>query len=90
MKNDKTDKINQLFHLVIRVPKSDSAYTYFQLEANEGLCFYSTLDSSLGESFRDIDIRATLEYQSDVEHLIEKLRAKFPLEILLKNEVANE
>lgn len=73
-----------IFHLVIRLPKEEAAFFYFQLEANEGLCFYSTLESSLREAFRDIDIKSGPEFASEVKRIIAKLQEKFPIEILVE------
>jgi hypothetical protein len=80
---------NQLFHYIIRVPKSESAFTYFQLEANEGLCFYSTLESSMGETYRDLDLKGSLDLKEEVEHLLEVLRGKYALEVLLDEVIDN-
>lgn len=77
----------KVFHLVIRVPKADSAFLYFQLEANEGLCFYSTLKSSLGQGHRDIDITSDLSFKAEVVRLIKKLEDKMAIEYLVNEEV---
>lgn len=74
--------MHTLFNFVIRVPKKESSFTYFILEANEGLCFYSTLDWPEGVGYRDIDIRGTMEFKDDVLHLLEKLGELFPIEYL--------
>ena len=75
--------ISKLFHYTIRVPKSESAFTYFQLEAREGMCFYSTLPESLGTSYRDLDVKGSLEFKEEFERLIEQLRQEYEIEILL-------
>jgi len=80
---------NQLFHLIIRVPKSESAFTYFQLEANEGLCFYSTLESSMGETYRDLDLKGSMDLKPEVDHLLEVLQSKFTVEILVDEILEN-
>lgn len=77
------DDNNQVIHLIIRVPKADAAFTYFQLEANEGLCFYSTLEESLKESYRDITIKAHVGLESEMRHVLETLKSKVPFEVLL-------
>ncbi|MDD0853754.1 hypothetical protein HBN50_11645 [Halobacteriovorax sp. GB3] len=73
----------KIFHYIIRVPKEESAFTYFQLEANENLCFYSTLESSVKEGFRDIMIKGTLEMKEEVTRIIGKLKEQYPIEILV-------
>lgn len=50
---------DQIHTIIIRVPKKDSSYVYFTLEANEGLCFYSTLKHQKESPFRDIEIKLT-------------------------------
>ena len=74
--------VKQVIHLIIRVPKSEAAFTYFQLEANEGLCFYSTLDNSLGEPFRDIEIFAPECFETELRHLLDTLAKQYPIDIL--------
>jgi hypothetical protein len=73
---------DRVFHTIIRVPKSESAFVYFQLEANEGLCFYSTLENSLGEGHRDIEIKSDISTQVEVERVIDFLKQKIAIEIL--------
>ncbi len=80
---------NQLFHLIIRVPKSESAFTYFQLEANEGLCFYSTLESSMGETYRDLDLKGSMDLKQELDHLLQTLQKEYSLEILLEEIIDN-
>ena len=75
---------NQLIHLIIRVPKAESAFTYFQFESNEGLCFYSTLESSMGQGYRDLDIKGHLSLKNEIFHVINTLKTKFNLEVLLE------
>ena len=68
---------NQLFNYTIRVPKKDSAFLYFQLEANEGLCFYSTLESSLGQPYRDIEIKGHTSLETEFLHVAKTCKAHF-------------
>ena len=81
---------NQLFHMIIRVPKDQSAFTYFTFEANDGLCFYSTLESSLGEPFRDIDIKTHVSLKTELLRLIDSLSQSYPIEILRQGEVEDK
>jgi hypothetical protein len=75
---------NQLVHTIIRVPKEESAFVYFTLEANEGLAFYSTLQDSLGEGFRDIAIKTHISLEAELDHLIEILGKEIPMETRLR------
>ena len=80
---------NELFHYIIRVSKKDSAFTYFTLEANEGVCFYSTLDESLGTQYRDLDLKGTIEYSASIQKILTHLKTQLPVEIL-KHEIIQD
>ncbi|MCP4911740.1 MAG: DUF4911 domain-containing protein [Oligoflexia bacterium] len=79
----------QLNHLIIRVPKHESAFTYFQLESHEGLCFYSTLESSMGEGYRDLELFSPKELESEFRTMLKKLQDSYPIEIL-KDELVDD
>lgn len=72
----------KIFHYIIRVPKDQAAFFYFQLEANEGLSFYSTLEDSLNQGHRDIDLKGDVALKPEFDQLINKLKTSFPLQIL--------
>lgn len=78
---------NILIRTVIRVPKEESAFIYFTLEANENLAFYSTLENSLGEGHRDIDIKTHEGLEAELDHLIKVLGEEVPIEILLREKI---
>ena len=71
----------QLQHFILKVPKDQAAFTYFQLEANEGLCFYSTLDSSLGAEYREIELFSPLSLKEEVANFLTHLKNEVPYEI---------
>ncbi len=72
----------EFYRTVIRVPKADSAFVYFQLEANEGVCFYSTLKESLGESYRDIMVTTDPSYEDETKRILEFLQKSIAFEFL--------
>ena len=78
-----------LNHRIIRTSKADSAYVYFQFEANEGLCFYSTLPESLGTPYRDIEIFSPQSLNQEFEHLLNYLGQEVSIETLI-NEVVQD
>ena len=82
----KTKKNDQLLHIVIRVPKEQSAFVYFTLEANENLCFYSTLPHVTGDSFRDIDIKTDISLKDELKITLDPLINSCKITIL-KDEV---
>lgn len=71
-----------LFRLVMRVSKEDSAFTYFTFEASEGLAFFSTLDESLTEAYRDIEMVGSIHFYPEVIRTLEKLRDSFAVTII--------
>lgn len=77
-----SDKNNQLFHLIIRLNKEDSAFFYFQLEANDGFCFYSTLPNPPHAQYRDIDLKGDINLVNQMRHIIKQCQNKFKIEIL--------
>jgi hypothetical protein len=58
---------------VIRVRKQDSAYVYFILESYEGIVSYSTLAHQTGDPHRDLELRYSVSFQSEVEELLRTL-----------------
>lgn len=73
---------NQLFYCVLRVSKDDAFFVYFTFEANEGMCFYSTIDESLKGQYRDIEVRCPIEWKFPLLDLIEKLKTEIRVDIL--------
>jgi hypothetical protein len=72
----------ELYHIIIRVPKEHSAFTYFQLEANEGLAFYSTLKHANGQVYRDIDLKGPKELETELRRLLEYLSSSYLIEYI--------
>jgi hypothetical protein len=72
----------QLYYTRLRVPKDDAFFVYFTFESNEGLCFYSTVDESLKGTYRDIDVKCTIEFKEVLQALIERLQTEIRLDVL--------
>lgn len=88
MQNKKVySKTQTLINIQLRVSKADSSFVYFTFESNEGICFYSTLESSLQKDYRDMTVFFTPEFEADVERIISILSERFPIEILEKKEI---
>ncbi|MCF8060119.1 MAG: hypothetical protein K9K67_12540 [Bacteriovoracaceae bacterium] len=79
----------ELRHIIVRVPKDQAAFLYFQLEANEGLAFYSTIDKSLREPFRDIEMFSPMSLSKEISHFIEYVQKEVPL-IFLVDEIIQD
>ncbi len=84
-----TNENRQLFHYIIRLNKEDSAFFYFQLEANDGLAFYSTLEYPPHAQYRDVELKGDINLRNEVIHLIDRCSQKFRIEIL-KDEIIND
>lgn len=80
----------QLFHYVIRLNKEDSAFFYFQLEANDGLCFYSTLPHEHHAQHRDIDMKGDILLKKEVKAMIDYCSQRFPIEILVEEIIPDQ
>lgn len=76
------DTEQDIFRVVIRLPKADSAFVYFQLEANEGLCFYSTLEDSLGTPYRDLELSGHVSIRPEFNKMFSYLQEKIEITIL--------
>ena len=74
---------SQLFHYILRLNKEDSAFFYFQLEASDGLCFYSTIEHPHHAQYRDIDLKGDVLLKGEILHLLEECGKKFKIDILV-------
>lgn len=81
---------SQLFHYIVRMNKEDSAFFYFQLEANDGLCFYSTLPYEPHTQYRDIEMRGDILLKNEVTKLLKNCQAKFKIDILLDETIPDQ
>jgi hypothetical protein len=84
---DKTkthQQTQELFRIVVRTSKKDSMFLYFVLESNEGTAFYSTLEESLGTTYRDIEITCSIEFKSNLIKLLEHIKNEITYEVLLE------
>lgn len=75
-----------MFRFLLRMPKAQSSFVYFVFEANEGLCFYSTLEHNVGDPNRDMVLRGDRTMHTETKRLINFLLTSVPgLEILEEN-----
>lgn len=68
--------------LVVRVPKRHAAFLYFQLEANEGVCFHSTLEGPPGADHRDVEVMTHRSMKPQLDQVLERVGLAAPLEVL--------
>ncbi len=74
--------MDSFYQMILRVPKQDSAFLYFTLEANEGICFYSTLPYETGVTHRDIEITGSPELYPELQTILTGLKNKISFEII--------
>ncbi|HXH74894.1 MAG TPA: hypothetical protein VNJ08_08010 [Bacteriovoracaceae bacterium] len=72
----------ELYYTRIRVPKDEAFFVYFTFESNEGLCYFSTADESIGGQYRDIDVKCPVEAKSSLKALIERLQTELRLDVI--------
>ncbi len=72
----------RLLQIIIEVDKKDSSFVYFTLEANEGLCFYSTLDHLEGDQTRKIDIHLTESLKNEFLTVFNYLKSQLDINIV--------
>lgn len=59
-----------MFRFLLCMPKAESSFVYFVFEANEGLCFYSTLKHQIGDPERLMVLRGDRTMYQEVKRLI--------------------
>jgi hypothetical protein len=79
----------QLYYCRLRLPKDDAYFVYFTFEANEGLCYYSTVDESLKGQYRDLDVRCPIELKDSLKALIERLQREIRLDLLVEETISD-
>lgn len=67
-----------MYQLIIELSKEDSSFLYFTLEANEGLCFYSTKDHQNGDPKRVVEIYTHTSMKEDLLKVIEYFKKTHP------------
>jgi hypothetical protein len=80
----------ELYYTRVRVPKDDAYFVYFTFEANEGLCFYSTVDESLRGQYRDIDVKCAVEWREKLVSLLKRLASEMRLDVLSSEIISDD
>jgi hypothetical protein len=68
--------------IVVRLSKEESSFLYFTMEANEGLCFYSTIEHKIGQTYRDVEIYSPILLYPELLRLLEALKSEIKFEII--------
>lgn len=73
---------NDLKELTIRTSKENTSFIYFTLEANENLCFYSTLDYEKGAPLRDIQINCHPSTYPQLKSVLQHLQQNYQFDFI--------
>ncbi len=71
-----------VLHLAVRLPKNEAGYFLHLLEARDNLCFATTLESEPGVGWRDILIRAPIEWEQEIRHFLQVIQTEIPVTII--------
>lgn len=71
----------EVLHLTIRVPKNDAGYILHLLEARDNLCFPTTLPVENGVGWRDLLLRAPIEWESELRKFLNEIQKEIPISI---------
>jgi len=74
--------MQKIFKTTIRLNKQDSSTIYFYLESNENIVFYSTLESSLKEGYRDIEIKGSIDFIEDFKRMFQYICTKIKIQTI--------
>ena len=66
---------SQIQRIVITLNSQDASMLYFLLEANEGICFYSTLETNQ-PGLKSIELLFDISTQEQVEHLLGSIKSQ--------------
>ena len=71
------------------MPKAQSSYFYFTLEANGGIAFYSTLNESIDNNHRDVLVHGPIELIDQFKQILDSLGKYIEIETI-KEEVVQD
>lgn len=80
--------MKELNEIWLQVPKEQSSFVYFQLEANEGLCFYSTTHKN--PKFCVLHLQYHLSLTDEFDQLLKYLSRKIELKVFKSDPVTDE
>lgn len=76
--------------LTLRMPKEHSGYFIHLLESCDNLAFPTTLEHPPGVGWRDVLVRAPIEWQGELRRLIQKFQEEVPVSIIEDREVCDD
>ncbi|MFP5459145.1 MAG: hypothetical protein ACLGG7_10455 [Bacteriovoracia bacterium] len=72
----------EVLHLTLRVPKNDAGFILHLIEASDNLCFATTLAVETGAGWRDLLLRAPIEWAPELRRFVEKLQETIPVSVI--------
>ena len=73
---------NKLIKTLLRMSKDYSSFFYFTLEANENICFYSTMPFEKGQAYRDIVVYCTPELDDHFQGVLKHCQKNHEIEVI--------
>lgn len=68
--------------LTIRVSKEDAGYLLHLLEACDNLCFPTTLPFEKGAGWRDLLLRAPIEWEAELRRWLTEIQKEIPVSVI--------
>jgi len=72
----------EVLHLTIRVPKEDAGFILHILEASDNLCFPTTLPVEPHSQWRDLLLRAPIEWEEELRRWLGEMQRNIPILVL--------
>lgn len=72
----------EVLHLTIRVPKEDAGFVLHLLEGSDNLCFPTTLTVEPHSQWRDLLLRAPIEWETELRRWLLELQSSIPILVL--------
>ncbi len=72
----------EVLHLSIRVPKNEAGFLLHLLESQDNLCFPTTLPFENGDGWRDLLLRAPIEWEKELRRFLGVIQKKVPILVL--------
>ena len=80
----------KLYKQTFRMSKNETSLFYFTLEANENMCFYSTLPFTKGEATRNVVVYYTPELKNYFDTICKKLKDLISYEVVEEETLIND
>lgn len=80
----------QVLCLTLRVPKPDAGHLLHLLESCDNLCFPTTLPVESGVGWRDLLLRAPIEWEAELRRWVAQVSRDIPVSIIEDRVVSDD